>query len=47
MLSRLLSTRQIKAARALLGWTRKDLANESGMIDKGLAFIAKAQKLTL
>jgi transcriptional regulator with XRE-family HTH domain len=31
MKSRLLSTRQIKAARALLGWTRKDLANKSGL----------------
>ncbi len=31
MLSRLLSTKQIKAARALLGWTRKDLGRESGM----------------
>lgn len=31
MINRLLSTRQIKAARALLGWTRKDLANKSGM----------------
>ncbi len=30
-MTRLLSARQIKAARALLKWTRKDLAKESGM----------------
>ncbi|NCC03472.1 MAG: XRE family transcriptional regulator [Proteobacteria bacterium] len=31
MITRLLSARQIKAARALLSWTRKDLADESGL----------------
>ncbi|MDD3181281.1 MAG: helix-turn-helix transcriptional regulator [Alphaproteobacteria bacterium] len=31
MVIHLLSARQIKAARALLSWTRKDLGNKSGM----------------
>ncbi|MDD2324480.1 MAG: helix-turn-helix transcriptional regulator [Alphaproteobacteria bacterium] len=31
MISRQPIPRQIKAARALLSWTRKDLGNESGM----------------
>lgn len=31
MNNRLLSARQIKAARALLSWTRKDLSKKSGM----------------
>ncbi|HAX90737.1 MAG TPA: hypothetical protein DCY07_00815 [Rhodospirillaceae bacterium] len=31
MINRLLTARQIKAARALLSWTRKNLGNESGM----------------
>ncbi len=52
MINRLLSARQIKAARALLKWTRKDLAKASGMsaetvknIEHGI-YLPKKETLT-
>jgi transcriptional regulator with XRE-family HTH domain len=39
----LITTRQVKAARALLGWSQADLANHSGVSEPTIARLESAE----